>query len=553
MDNPAKKSVDDWLNSVDYRFHGYMPTEEALLFVAFIREVNGGAEENETPLVHLVMMDRVFNEDRRCAIMCARGLGKTSLFSEYLLLFIAAFGHLPGFGTVNLAMYVSDSIENGVKNLRRNIEHRYRESDFLRELIPDKKIGVGTNGAGYVGLDQYEHQISQGRKFTDVRLEFRNREGHVLVVKGYGSATGVRGVKELGQRPTLAILDDILSDTDAESPTVINTIENVVYKAVSKALHPKRQKMIWLGTPFSAKDPLYKAVESGAWKVAVFPLCERFPCPEEEFRGAWEDRFPYAYVKAEYEEAVAVGRPENFYQELQLRILADEMRLVEEADIQWYRKATLLKHKDAHHFYITTDFAVAGEEGNDFSVISVWAVNGKGWWFWVDGICKKQLMGDNVKDLFRLARIWKPLSVGIEVSGQQQGFVSLIEERMMEWQVFFHLASDNNKKKPGIRPSTNKLVRFQSVLPRFKQKAVFFPVEMKHTPEMVEAMEELTLATRGGFKSRHDDFIDTISMMGVMEIFRPGETELPAAPGTDEVWDIDFDEKQCSALSSYIV
>jgi hypothetical protein len=182
-----KKRVEDWLNLVDYTFKGYMPTKEALMFVNFIKEVNGGEEENETPIVHLVMMDNVFNEDKRCAILCHRGIGKTTLFAEYLILFIAAFGKFPGFGSVNLLLYVTDSIENGVKNLRRNIEFRYQESEFLQKLIPNQKIGVGTDGAGYVNTDQYEEQVAGGRKFTDIRLEFKNNKGHTTIVKGYGA------------------------------------------------------------------------------------------------------------------------------------------------------------------------------------------------------------------------------------------------------------------------------------------------------------------------------------------------------------------------------
>jgi len=233
-----KKLVEDWLRELDYEFVGYMPTDEALLFVNFIKEVNDGREENETPIVHLKMMDSVFNKEKRCAILCHRGIGKTSVFAEYLILFIAAFGVFPGFGKVQFILYVSDSIENGVKTLRRQLEFRYNNSAFLQKLIPDKRISVGTEGAGFVGIDEYEKQVAAGRKFTDIRVEFCNNKGHTTIVRGYGGKTGVRGAKELGERPTIAILDDLVSDTDAESATVISTIENTVYKAVSKALHP---------------------------------------------------------------------------------------------------------------------------------------------------------------------------------------------------------------------------------------------------------------------------------------------------------------------------
>ena len=98
------------------------------------------------------------------------------------------------------------------------------------------------------------------------------------------------------------------------------------------SLHPKRRKIIWCGTPFNKKDPLYKAVESGAWNVNVFPVCEKFPCTKEEFRGSWEDRFSYEYVKEQYEIAKATGTVNAFNQELMLRIMSDEDRLLTKSD-----------------------------------------------------------------------------------------------------------------------------------------------------------------------------------------------------------------------------
>jgi len=548
-----QNTVEEWLRETDYRFMGYMPKPEALLFVNFIKEVNAGAEENETPLVHLKMMDRVFNKDRRCAILCHRGIGKTTLFGEYLILFIASFGHLPGFGKVHLALYVTDSIENGVKNLRRNVEYRYGESDFLQKLIPNKRITVGTDGSGHVGLNDFDDQFATGRKFTDIRLEFRNNKGHILVVKGYGAKTGVRGAKELGQRPTLAMLDDLVSDTDAESSTVIKTIENTVYKAVSKALHPTKQKMIWLGTPFNARDPLYKAVESGAWKVSVYPICEHFPCTEAEFQGSWPDRFPYSYVKDEYEEAQLLKTPENFNQELMLRIMSDEDRLVEDGNIRWYSVSVIRKRRSSFNYYITTDFATNEKQSSDFSVISVWAVNSKGWLFWVDGVCKKQLMDANIADLFRLAQKWNPLEVGIEVSGQQEGFIPWIQTMMIDKGIFFNLASDNNQSRPGIRPTTNKLQRFNIILPWFKAGFFYFPEELKDSAFMLECVEELSLASKGGFKSKHDDIIDSISMLGSLNIIRPGGSAIEMEKNLDDIWDVPDNDDGSSGMDSYIV
>ena len=142
---------------------------------------------------------------------------------------------------------MSDSIDNGVKNMRKNLEFRWENSSFLQKYVPHAK-------------------------FTDIHWHFKNVSGKEFIVKGYGAKTGVRGTKANGKRPQLAILGDLVSDEDARSKTMIAAIEDTVHKAIDHAMHPTRSKIIWSGTPFNASDPLYKAIESGAWAVNCYPL-----------------------------------------------------------------------------------------------------------------------------------------------------------------------------------------------------------------------------------------------------------------------------------------
>lgn len=530
MSEPIKKTVEQWINDVNYSYDDcYIPSEFAVEFVTFIKMVNGSdGEENKTPVVHLRMLDQVSGQKANTINLCHRGLGKTAVFGEYLFLYLGVYGAIPGFGKVPLALYVSDSIENGVKNMRKNLEFRWESSEFLQEYIP--KI-----------------------KFTDIRWEFVNIDGGKFVVKGYGAKTGVRGAKEMGKRPVLAVLDDLISDEDARSATVIASVEDTVYKAVDYALHPTKSKIIWSGTPFNAKDPLYKAVESGAWYVNVYPVCEKFPCTREEFRGAWEDRFTYDYVHKQYTKAFKAQKLDTFNQELMLRIMSDEDRLLQDSDIVWYSRDTLLKKKNAFNFYITTDFATSVERASDYSVISVWALSSDGSWFWVDGICVRQDMAKNVDDLFRFCQIYKPLDVGVEISGQQKGFISWIQKEMLVRNIFFNLASENNKGDAGMRPTTDKLVRFNIMVPLFKARKVRFPEELRKSPEMEEMWAELTLASKGGLKSKHDDFIDTISMLGSLSTFKPSSDAEFTYNEKDSMWEMEDDnEDEEGGLSSYL-
>ena len=91
-----------------------------------IKLVNGDeGEENSSPVMHYHMLDQVAYGGPNICNMCARGTAKTTLLGEYLFLYLAVYGKLPGFGKINLALYVSDSIENGVKNMRKNLEFRW--------------------------------------------------------------------------------------------------------------------------------------------------------------------------------------------------------------------------------------------------------------------------------------------------------------------------------------------------------------------------------------------------------------------------------------------
>jgi predicted phage terminase large subunit-like protein len=526
-----RQPVDDWLNQVDYQELNsglYMPTAFSLKFMNFIKLVNGQeGEQHKTPVFHLAMLDDISGLKKNIANLCHRGAGKTTLMVEYLAPYLGVFGEIDGFGKVPSMIYVSDSMDNGVKSARQNMEFRYDSSDFLQEWLPNAH-------------------------FTENFIEFVSKDGNRFGMKMFGAKTGLRGTKIDGKRPVLAVLDDLVSDDDSNSPAAMTRISNTVYKGVDFALDPTRRKIVFNGTPFNKNDVLYSAVESGGWHVNVWPVCEKFPCTREEFRGSWDDRFSYDYVKEQYESAVLTGTLSAFQQELMLRITSEEERLVQDAEIRWYKRTSLLSNKSRFNFYVTTDFATKAKQHNDLSVISVWAYNANGDWFWVDGIATKQTMDKNIDDLFRLVQEYSPQSVGIEISGQQGAFINWIQSEMMSRNIWFNFANGKNGQ-PGIAPEADKMSRFNLVLPLFKAGKMYFPDELKLGKIMGEMLEEVTMASITGFKSKHDDFLDTISMLMYLKPWKPSEAA-PLAQTAEGPWEYeDSSDTDLSGLSSYIV
>lgn len=527
-----KQTLDEWLDEVDYEgLEHYEPSEFALMFMNFIKLVNGEeGESNKTPPVHMKMLDKLATSEENIANLCFRGAAKTTLFMEYLCLFIAVFGYLPGLGVVTGMIYVSDSMDNGVKSARKNIEFRYWNSDFLQQWLPPEHV-----------------------KFTDNYIEFKNTDGHRLGIKMFGAKTGIRGTKIFGKRPVLAVLDDLVSDEDAKSKAHMQTIKDTVYKGIDFALDPTRRKTVFNGTPFNSEDILIEAVESGAWDVNVWPVCERFPCEPEDFRGAWDDRFTYEFVKKQYDKAVLTGKLEAFQQELMLRISSEDARLIQDGEIRWFKRTDLLKYKNQFNYYITTDFATSSKQTADFSVISVWAYSAGGEWYWVDGMAAQQSLDKTIDKLFEYVVEYSPMQVGIEVTGQQGGFIPWIQKEMLQRNIWFNFATSGNSNQPGIRPQTDKLSRFNMVVPYFKAGHIYWPEEMRTTRVLGMFLSQIRLATSNGLKGK-DDCIDTISMLAQLNPIQPQAGFARDSHSSDnDVYDDDDRGPTFNPIDNYVV
>ena len=112
----APWKVEEYLNNISYKVDpNYIPSDFALLFINFIKLVNGvDGEENKTPMVHYKMLDTITNGGRRIINLCHRGIAKTTLMAEYLFLFIAMYGELGDFGRVDLALFAQNLAKRGV-------------------------------------------------------------------------------------------------------------------------------------------------------------------------------------------------------------------------------------------------------------------------------------------------------------------------------------------------------------------------------------------------------------------------------------------------------
>lgn len=506
-ENP--KTVDQFLDEMDYDKlrREYEPTEFGFRFIQFIAMVNGSEPEvNRLPTFHYCLADDFGSNIADIMNLCFRGSAKTTML-EYLVLYIAVFEGLPHIPKISFGLFLGYAIDGAVKEFGSNMRKRWEGSPFLQKYIPTVKI-------------------------TKDRWNFTNSNGHALRINAYGVKTGIRGARFGKARPNLLMIDDILKDGDSKSDLTSEAVEEVVGKALSWAKDPMGTKTIWNGTPFDAKDIMYKRIEAGTWKVNVFPSANKFPCTRETFVGAWEDRFTYDFLQGEYSKASREKRVGDFMQEAQLRIITEADRLVDMKTLARYSRADLLANRSEYRFYITTDFATKESESSDYSTINVWAHH-KGAWHWVEGYCEKALMDANIDKLFEFAGVYRPIEVGIEITGQQGGFLAWINKEMQSRKIHFNLAGGKSNtgmvalNKQGIHPLKDKLQRFLiNALPFLRAGLIRFPEDYADAA-LDEMLAELGMATARGFKSRYKDQIDNISMLAEFSTWDTAEDPIP--------------------------
>ena len=508
----------------------YVPSDEALKFIAFIRAA--GIEENVSPEAHYKIADALFSSDKtdwNTVIECLRGMGKSTII-EYAFIYVAAIGYWPGFGKTPFIVFLGASQEGNVKAFYKNVAGKIFASDFLQSLFI---------------LD------AKSYRQTDSEIELTNRDGVLTISAGRGMSVNWRGIRSrTGARPAVLIADDILSNDVMTSETVRNTVETNWFNSALPALDSRKHKVVYIGTPLSEDDLMHKLKNSGEYNIIRFPLCSKFPCTLEEFDSVWVDRFSYEYATKLYNQFKSAGRAQSFYQEYMLEITDLTTLLVEEDDIKWFDRTVLLKNRHQYNYYIVTDLATSTKKSADFNTIGVIAISSNGDWLIVDGICKRQTVNETLNDIFKLVSKWKPLSVGFEISGQQGGFISILQDMMIERNIWFQFASKPGSREVGIRPTKNKEHRFTTgVQPMFKQGKVWLP-RIESIPavdydfvvlieELVHELSRFTLA--GGVAAlTHDDALDLLNQLSEMEVYAPSSDEINITdnklPTASNIW-----------------
>lgn len=463
----------------------------------------------------------------------------STIITAFMPIVTAVTGKIPNFGDVMFWVSFGDSQQAGAKVQANTIRDICSDSAFCKEYF-------------------------EKMRFTDEECEFvrkgsgpEKKRSFMFKVKGAAGGS-VRGIRYKTERPQIFTFDDIIkNEADANSPIIMAKLRSMIYSDAENALG-RKGKIIIVNTPFNKKDPVYAALESGVWTPVCIPICEKISLDLEkkDYRGSWEEMKSYEDVMEKYEDSYYGDTLREFNQELMLRISSEEDKLVKEDQIQWYSRKAIEKNLGSYNLYMTTDLTASNSLKGDFSVIMMWAVNSKNDWFMLDVVVKKMTIDEQYKPIFAMNNRWgakygRNVSVGIEIDGQQQLNLHSLKKQQIEYNSFFTFAKQIGSPygKEGIsrRQATGaKHEQFMRVHPLFQQHKIYFPEEMKNTPDMKELLSELNYVTYEGFGSKHDDALDGVSMIAAIDVVLPSEevngnmTTIIGEDGT--IWESDWED-----------
>jgi len=528
--NTAEFNLDAALDTYDPTFPGYIPSENALEFFNLMRLVQGGDFEFATPKAHYFMVDLLLNEitdvhmfpynDEVCesiqinhlrlAFMASRGISKSTLIISFFGVYSAIKGTLPnGIGDVWFYVVLAASSRGGARVNALAVRAMCEDSVFLKDYFEEMR-------------------------FTESESEFVRkgngpRKNRSFLIRYQGIGTGIRGARYGERRPCALILDDILlNEAAAYSKTIIANVDSLIYSDAESALKGGgKGRIINCFTPFHYADNNTKTVIEGSYTPCVIPLAKNFDPENKALKAtnilsSWEAMHPAKSIRQMVLTALRARKLKAFLQERMLRLSSGADRLIPESSIQFCKIKPIIDNIHNYNVYITTDFTTTSGENSDYSGNATWAVSDNGDYFMIGLTLRKRSMRRQYYDVLDEAQKYKmkgkQVEIGVEIDGNQSAHIYSLEEIMRQrgdWYTFAKPKSDPYSTRKGIlsrSSGVDKHERFRIASTTINQGKLWFPEELRDTPDMRLMLDQIRGATHTAF-TKADDGPDLITML----------------------------------------
>jgi len=453
-------------------------------------------EENKTAPMHFQMVDHINSPGRKKGLECTRGASKSTLIGVYYLVYCLWKGSKYNHGELDTVIYIMDSVSMAEKHISRIISTIENNSAISKRLTI-KKSRLGDDPQVWV---------------------YNEKTRKMIYVVGRGSGQKIRGINLMNKRPDWIILDDVENEDNVATPDARKNLRSWFLGTVIPIVNPNRYEFTFIGTPLHQASLLAMLLESSDWKFIQLPAAEKFPINKgERLISCWPDRFTLEYLNEMYETYKIAKSPALFRQEFMLEIIPTDGRLYDLDKINRYDVNEIKNNKDNYSFYVSVDLAISEKTTADYTSIAVIAIDSSGNWFLVDGFFGRIKPDVTIDKIFYYASLYRPYEVVIEKVAFQAAMETFIKREMIERGVYFSIS--------GVRRTSSKLSVLKAFQPIVDNGSFHVP-ENSMKEYVDELLSEMESITEDAILAKHDDLIDSISQLTMIDIIKPSSSDI---------------------------
>jgi predicted phage terminase large subunit-like protein len=332
------------------------------------------------------------------------------------------------------------------------------------------------------------------RVFPGTKLERKSRELLTTTAGGARIATSVGGTLT-GRGANVIIADDLLNAGQAHSVTAReNTIEWFRGTVLTRFNDPQNGKLIVIGQRLHAEDPPGQLMAAGGWDTLIIPAIAQRDMTYDMVKGGKKGRFdagsvlmPSRHSLADLEQLKREMGEHDFEAQFNQQPLPPGGAVFK---AQWLKRYDEPPVPAATQAIIQSwDTAWEGDEHNDYSVCTTWAICPDGFYLldvWRDRPAFWQLE----KIVNELRAKWRAHIVVVEKAASGIGLIQNIRER------------EGKRWLTHVNPASPKLERAQQHAYLFEQGRVHLPRQA----DWLGAFEAELLAFP---HCKHDDQVDS--------------------------------------------
>lgn len=318
-------------------------------------------------------------------------------------------------------------------------------------------------------------------------------------IKALGTGQKPRGVITKHTRPTLIIIDDFESETNAGTGERRIANRKWVTEAITPTLTPDG-RIILVGTVISDDCFLLWAKEAKSWKTLEYSILQDDGTP------AWSDRFSLAKIESIKQEYEDFGNLSGFYQEYMNQPQSPEDAPFKDKYFKYHNLS--VKTIDGKHFlvddenvllepcnlYLGVDLASSLSITADFTVFATVAFTQSNKYYLMDIVVIKADPAYHPDKLVELFLKHKHTKVGIETTGYQETMRTTVR-RICEEKGLYIPGLES-----GLKPKNSKSERLLTLVPIFASGRFM----VRH--QDINVVKEFLAFPKG----RHDDQMDAI-------------------------------------------